>query len=86
MIALATPGTSAVPLIPVAGDKIADEPDRLQCGQHREFEAPAATGSNRCTAANQAPLVNGPQRSTRVSMRSSPMGAIHTANKIAAHP
>ena len=50
MIELATPGTSAVPLIPVAGDGIADEPDRLQCGQHREFEAPAATGSNRCVA------------------------------------
>ena len=54
MIALATPGTSAVPSIPVAGDGIADEPDRLQCGQHREFEAPGATGSNRCSLSSTA--------------------------------
>ena len=55
---------SAVPLIPVAGGAAADEPDRLQCGRHREFEVrppPASTAAHRTfEAERQAQVVQQP--------------------------
>ena len=51
VITLAIPGMSAVPLIPVAGDGVADEPDGLRCARHRKFELRPSTAA---TAAKRA--------------------------------